>query len=79
MLVTSTSSAETATRRSIPAGRAKWIKIKNPAYSQAEGRDELFNPPRASHRQLARYGMPMPLFKKFQKGTVGLGAPTCTS
>jgi ATP-dependent DNA ligase len=21
-----------------------WIKIKNPRYSQAEGRDELFNP-----------------------------------
>ena len=25
--------------------RAKWIKIKNPSYSQAEGRGELFNPP----------------------------------
>ena len=25
---------------------AKWIKIKNPRYSQAEGRGELFNPPR---------------------------------
>ena len=21
-----------------------WIKVKNPRYSQAEGRDELFNP-----------------------------------
>jgi ATP-dependent DNA ligase len=26
--------------------RAKWIKIKNPRYSQAEGRGELFNPPK---------------------------------
>jgi len=25
---------------------AKWLKIKNPRYSQAEGRRELFNPPR---------------------------------
>ena len=24
-------------------GKSKWIKIKNPAYSQAEGRQELFN------------------------------------
>jgi hypothetical protein len=24
----------------------KWLKIKNPRYSQAEGRGELFNPPR---------------------------------
>jgi len=24
---------------------AKWLKIKNPRYSQAEGRGELFNPP----------------------------------
>jgi ATP-dependent DNA ligase len=28
------------------APSAKWLKIKNPRYSQAEGRGELFNPPR---------------------------------
>ena len=27
---------------------AKWIKIKNPRYSRAEGRGELFNPPKTA-------------------------------
>jgi len=29
---------------------AKWIKTKNPRYSQAEGRSELFNPPKRQPR-----------------------------
>ena len=29
---------------------AKWIKTKNPRYSQAEGRGELFNPPKRQPR-----------------------------
>jgi len=33
-------SASRATERSL----VYWIKIKNPRYSQVEGRDELFNP-----------------------------------
>jgi hypothetical protein len=31
--------------------RAKWIKIKNPRYSQAQGRGELFNPPRRARKR----------------------------
>jgi bifunctional non-homologous end joining protein LigD len=30
--------------------RTRWLKIKNPGYSQQEGRAELFNGPRASRR-----------------------------
>jgi ATP-dependent DNA ligase len=33
---------------------AKWIKIKNPRYSQAEGRGELFNPPKRSRDVASR-------------------------
>jgi ATP-dependent DNA ligase len=29
---------------------AKWIKIKNATYSQAQGRGELFNPPKTARR-----------------------------
>jgi ATP-dependent DNA ligase len=33
-----------AKRLADPYGpRARWLKIKNPGYSQAEGRGELFN------------------------------------
>jgi ATP-dependent DNA ligase len=28
--------------------RSRWIKIKNPRYSQAQGRGELFNPPKTA-------------------------------
>ena len=30
--------------------RAKWIKIKNPRYSRADGRGELFNSPKTARR-----------------------------
>jgi hypothetical protein len=30
--------------------RDAWIKIKNPRYSQAEGRGELFNPTKTARR-----------------------------
>lgn len=29
--------------RALPNGKAPWVKVKNPEYSQAEGRAELFN------------------------------------
>ena len=38
-----------AKRRSDPySPQTTWYKVKNPAYTQAEGRGELFNPPRNS-------------------------------
>ena len=30
--------------------RVRWLKIKNPDYTQQEGRSELFNGPRSSRR-----------------------------
>ena len=35
---------KTAAYRATEKASPYWIKIKNPMYSQAEGRDELFNP-----------------------------------
>ena len=35
---------KTAAYRATEKPSPYWIKIKNPHYSQAEGRDELFNP-----------------------------------
>jgi ATP-dependent DNA ligase len=38
----------------------KWIKIKNPNYTQAEGRHEMFESRRSAHHERSALGGPQP-------------------